>query len=579
MFRLRNLLKFKKNNEETIEEESELDREFRSMCEKIEADKLGTINYAARLSFAFYILVLILIGLPIWYKTTTPERWPLPDVSQLMVKSQTLEQYYKISIVSFVDDLNLDSIRATLQSNHRMKTSMDGKLLFSHDWTVRRAFTNEIDILQELQTTNHTIKLLIDLDERLSRIHGTNTILFYILPQSIQTQQPLNVGNYRSYFIDSNHPNHLQPSELVSSITLQVAALENIVERFYNRLDENDEDITLFMSKSFDLMLDIIYEDEYESFNLNGTNFDRIESIRKREHHKLMEHISAFSDYFSHSHHPLNRYFQINVVPQVLHYVWSSPDFINKQLITSSQNSQRQLPVSSIEKLLTQIESRRIQFNDNLKSYHLVLYVSSVNKPPLKFLEGQRTSNLITTPHRGSILILNQDPKRDLYLGFRQLLRTFFRLPPEDSQVQRIAAQKLTFVPQLELESCVRALTQKHILQTLSSLESTEKLLNKVSNMVIEEKISNWLHESMDNSLRASDMLSSNGNIMNAYQHSLVAYTLSEKAFFHPSLLSLLYFPDDQKYAIYLPLFLPIVLPLLATASFYILRMAKKSVK
>ena len=33
---------------------------------------------------------------------------------------------------------------------------------------------------------------------------------------------------------------------------------------------------------------------------------------------------------------------------------------------------------------------------------------------------------------------------------------------------------------------------------------------------------------------------------------------LSETAFFDKSLLKLLYFPDDQKYAIYIPYFLPV---------------------
>lgn len=37
----------------------------------------------------------------------------------------------------------------------------------------------------------------------------------------------------------------------------------------------------------------------------------------------------------------------------------------------------------------------------------------------------------------------------------------------------------------------------------------------------------------------------------------------SERAFFDPSLLHLLYFPDDQKFAIYIPLFLPMAVPIL----------------
>ena len=55
------------------------------------------------------------------------------------------------------------------------------------------------------------------------------------------------------------------------------------------------------------------------------------------------------------------------------------------------------------------------------------------------------------------------------------------------------------------------------------------------------------------------------GRLGEAFASSSQAYTLSEKAFFDPSLLALLYFPEDQKYAVYFPLFLPVSLPLLSS--------------
>lgn len=48
------------------------------------------------------------------------------------------------------------------------------------------------------------------------------------------------------------------------------------------------------------------------------------------------------------------------------------------------------------------------------------------------------------------------------------------------------------------------------------------------------------------------------------------AFVASERGFFDPSLLAQLYFPDEQKYAIYIPLFLPIMVPVLS--SFNMLR-------
>jgi phosphatidylinositol glycan class S len=45
----------------------------------------------------------------------------------------------------------------------------------------------------------------------------------------------------------------------------------------------------------------------------------------------------------------------------------------------------------------------------------------------------------------------------------------------------------------------------------------------------------------------------------------IVFFFFLEKAFFDPSLLELLYFPEDQKFAIYIPLFIPVGLPLLVS--------------
>lgn len=52
------------------------------------------------------------------------------------------------------------------------------------------------------------------------------------------------------------------------------------------------------------------------------------------------------------------------------------------------------------------------------------------------------------------------------------------------------------------------------------------------------------------------------GNLNFALQYSKEAILASQTAFFDPSLLHLLYFPDDQKFAIYIPLFLPMCVPI-----------------
>lgn len=57
-----------------------------------------------------------------------------------------------------------------------------------------------------------------------------------------------------------------------------------------------------------------------------------------------------------------------------------------------------------------------------------------------------------------------------------------------------------------------------------------------------------------------------NGDLYQAFLQAKSALELSENAFFDPSVVAMLYFPEDHKYAIYTPLFFPISLPILVTS-------------
>lgn len=48
-----------------------------------------------------------------------------------------------------------------------------------------------------------------------------------------------------------------------------------------------------------------------------------------------------------------------------------------------------------------------------------------------------------------------------------------------------------------------------------------------------------------------------------ALSHAALAQSLASQAYFDPSMLALLYFPDEHKYAVYTPLFGPVAVPLL----------------
>lgn len=80
--------------------------------------------------------------------------------------------------------------------------------------------------------------------------------------------------------------------------------------------------------------------------------------------------------------------------------------------------------------------------------------------------------------------------------------------------------------------------------------------------MVVEDHISIKVRQSLDALDSVSKALSAESYI-EALQSSIETIELAEKAFFDPTMVSMLYFPDEHKYAIYMPLFVPISVPLM----------------
>jgi phosphatidylinositol glycan class S len=87
--------------------------------------------------------------------------------------------------------------------------------------------------------------------------------------------------------------------------------------------------------------------------------------------------------------------------------------------------------------------------------------------------------------------------------------------------------------------------------QTLLTLS---QLLLSIPNIVIDDIMAKKIHNSVELLEQCQD-----NNEHNLCQQGRL---LADQVFFDQSLLKLLYFPDDQKFAIYVPLYLPMGAPL-----------------
>lgn len=113
-----------------------------------------------------------------------------------------------------------------------------------------------------------------------------------------------------------------------------------------------------------------------------------------------------------------------------------------------------------------------------------------------------------------------------------------------------------------ELDRLLWAHTVENIATVSTTLTSLAQLLDKIGNIVIKDDVASEVYRAVASAQSAMDKLAT-GHLHPAFQASKEAATSSERAFFDPSLLHLLYFPDDQKFAIYIPLFLPMAVPIL----------------
>uniref|UniRef100_A0A8C4S2Q7 Phosphatidylinositol glycan anchor biosynthesis, class S n=1 Tax=Erpetoichthys calabaricus TaxID=27687 RepID=A0A8C4S2Q7_ERPCA len=181
-------------------------------------------------------------------------------------------------------------------------------------------------------------------------------------------------------------------------------------------------------------------------------------------------------------------------------------------------------------------------------------------------------SNAFHSPRWGGIMVYNVNEKysdnnrfpvqvnidtvrvMEVFLAqLRLLLGVQLAYVPDDFLMESPANQGLT---DWELDRFLWLRTLENIATATTTQTSLAQLLDEIGNIVIHDKIASQVYNAVI-AIQAAIAELEAGNLGFAFQSSKEAILASEKAFFDPSLLHLLYFPDDQKFAIYIPLFLP----------------------
>jgi len=114
-----------------------------------------------------------------------------------------------------------------------------------------------------------------------------------------------------------------------------------------------------------------------------------------------------------------------------------------------------------------------------------------------------------------------------------------------------------------EIDALVWQNFNEYFSKTTDSLQQLGILLEKLNNIPVPSHIKDEVESARK--LLFNSLSSLHGkNYQAALKYAQEGHRVAEKAFFDPHMIGMLYFPAEHKYAIYVPLFLPLTFPIVS---------------
>lgn len=202
---------------------------------------------------------------------------------------------------------------------------------------------------------------------------------------------------------------------------------------------------------------------------------------------------------------------------------------------------------------------------------HFILYVPKRDQLPLTILEDKGASwlvpqwggitilnpTLVTHPETGLQTVINQLSAEELAPAFETFSKQLLSL----LGVPASTCQGHSLPLSLRLQTKKRLSGLALYFRASSTLGSLARLAEHLSNIPIPKHVASLVDETISN-LGESARSFRDSDWDQALEHSTRAFEQSEKAFFDKAMVGQVYFPDEHKIAVYLPLLGPIGVPL-----------------
>ncbi|XP_043501320.1 GPI transamidase component PIG-S [Polistes fuscatus] len=515
----------------------------------VDHDSIKDEKYRVYASISFAV-ILLGIGVPLWWYMTTVPRVALPysgidDLSNLEIRIKM-----KIIVAALTDERATaltEEIRRTFEDSeiydlevvYQVVSSNLLAFAFAHHELEKIASTFDLDVgnLLLLESPNLNDAVLVGSKRTIYfSIETSNTKLVQVLSEWILREKSLDLTknaltNPTNYSLDEENRRRFPASSaydvLITLVnpdpeTLQInwdlqAMTEEYIEPFLDQLS---------MISNFSVKSQWLY---FLPLSVNLITVP--DSSWKGKHYALVE------DVLPHIVTPLEKKLasQVSLHPCI--------NFV--AYVVSCDNAPLHIYARKGHKLKT---------DGDVEAFLSPRWGGVVfANPPSEACEAAAYGNVTTiVPDEATII--------GIFLAQLRLLLGIPEMKPISS---------VTVVPLVGLKSRdweVDALLRVRAMEQLTSakltLQSLAQLLTEINRIVITDVVGNRIKIALDLVERSAELLK-NGDLMNGFMLSKDAFITAEEAFSDPTLLALLYFPEDQKYAVYTPLFLPAMIPVL----------------
>ncbi|KAJ3479878.1 hypothetical protein NLG97_g8205 [Lecanicillium saksenae] len=214
-----------------------------------------------------------------------------------------------------------------------------------------------------------------------------------------------------------------------------------------------------------------------------------------------------------------------------------------------------QSEVLSKEALSSFINSAEWPLSPSIGGAPTVNFLLYVGNQTIRLDESSATSQSWMIPQWGTVYLLPL-PKTEAHVSVATLKQPMLTFGGH--LLSLLGTPVMGSLP-LRLSSLTRIRSTDLLLRASSSLGSLARLTEKLPSIAIPEKVA----EGVDTTLHHLQQACANLGGVEGLTHARIAEQEVERAFFEKSMVGQLYFPDEHKIAVYLPLLGPISVPLI----------------